>query len=336
MATGITAGAALDHPVERVAVAELVPEVVTAARTHFEPYVNGLFDDRRGQLVTDDGRSFLLSEKGSFDVIVADLFRPWAAGTGTLYTREHFELVRDHLAEGGVFVQWLPLYQLSRREFGIITRTLLDVFPQVTLWRGNFNTDMPTAALGAQTTPAALSPETLLGNLDKLPRTDERFDILVDMLVRVRGEAYRTFDASQREFLSQLLPQLMDRAPFTFYAANLTETQDDFSDYPLNTQNRPQIEYLAPKTGGRVQAGSDRWLTSFAALRLFEELAEALPPSHDPYLARLDARQRAYVEAGLSYFRSTVLHRAGDQEAAQRWFRDYLEKMDLERPARHE
>ncbi|MHC4220582.1 MAG: spermidine synthase, partial [Planctomycetota bacterium] len=334
MATGITAGAALDHPVDRVVVAELVPEVVTAARAHFEPYVNGLFDDRRVQLVIDDGRSFLLSEEGRFDVVIADLFRPWASGTGTLYTREHFELVRDHLAEGGVFVQWLPLYQLSRREFGIITRTLLDVFPQVTLWRGNFNSDKPTAALVAQTTPAALSPETLLGNLEQLPRTDERFDVLVDMLVRVRGEAYRTYDASQQEFLAHLVPQLMDRAPFTFYAANLTETEGHFSDYPLNTQNRPEIEYVAPKTSGRVRAGAERWLTSFAALRLFDELADALPPSRDPYLADLDAGQRVYVQAGLSYFRSMVFQRAGDQEAAQRWFRDYVEKMGLDQPNR--
>ncbi len=40
MGTGITAGAALHHPVERVVVAELVPNVVEAARTFFRPYVN--------------------------------------------------------------------------------------------------------------------------------------------------------------------------------------------------------------------------------------------------------------------------------------------------------
>ena len=61
----------------------------------------------------DDARNFLRATSERFDVIVADLFVPWQAGTGALYAREHFEAARAHLAPGGLFCQWLPLYQLG-------------------------------------------------------------------------------------------------------------------------------------------------------------------------------------------------------------------------------
>ena len=39
------------------------------------------------------------------------------AGEGRLYAREHFHAVRGALRDGGVFCQWLPLYQLTRDKF---------------------------------------------------------------------------------------------------------------------------------------------------------------------------------------------------------------------------
>ena len=45
--------------------------------------------------------------------VVADLFHPGRDGAGALYTREHFAAVRELLTEGGLFCQWLPLYQLD-------------------------------------------------------------------------------------------------------------------------------------------------------------------------------------------------------------------------------
>ena len=63
MGTGITAGAALSHPVERVVVTEIVPEVVAAARLHFGPYTNHLFEDPRVKVVAEDGRNYLLGTR---------------------------------------------------------------------------------------------------------------------------------------------------------------------------------------------------------------------------------------------------------------------------------
>ena len=60
-----------------------------------------------------DGRNHLAAVRDRYDLIVADLFVPWEAGTGSLYTREHFITARERLTEQGMFVQWLPLYQMA-------------------------------------------------------------------------------------------------------------------------------------------------------------------------------------------------------------------------------
>ena len=65
----------------------------------------------------------LLGTDDSFDVVIGDLFLPGKQGTALLYTVEQFEAVKMRLAPGGVFAQWLALYQLSEGEFLGIARS---------------------------------------------------------------------------------------------------------------------------------------------------------------------------------------------------------------------
>jgi len=146
-ATGITAGAGLLHPLERLRLVEIVPAVVGAAREHFADANRGVYDAARSRVVLDDARNHLRLTDARFDVVMGDLFVPWRSGTGVLYTREHFASVRERLAPGGLFCQWLPLYQLSEREFAILAATFADVFPTSALFRNDFFGLFPVAAL---------------------------------------------------------------------------------------------------------------------------------------------------------------------------------------------
>src|SRR6185295_10824575 len=138
MATGITASAGPALGVPRTTVVELVPEVAAAARRHFAGWNGGLLERSDVHLVLDDGRRYLATTPAAFDVVVSDLFIPWHASAGSLYAREMYATVARALAPGGLFCQWLPLYQLTRQEFATIARTMLTVFPDVTLWRNDF------------------------------------------------------------------------------------------------------------------------------------------------------------------------------------------------------
>jgi spermidine synthase len=135
------------HPVEEIILVEIVPEVQELAAEWFDEFNLGVYRDPRTRLVVEDGRNHLRGTPEQYDAVVADLFVPNHSGVGAMYSREHFESVKQRLAPGGVFCQWLPIYQLRTEEFLIIAATFLEVFPDATLWRGDFFVHNPTAAL---------------------------------------------------------------------------------------------------------------------------------------------------------------------------------------------
>lgn len=148
VATGITASAALRDPAVRsVTAAELSPQVTELACRYFADSNANLCGDGRVQVVVEDGRLFFRATRQSFDVIVGDLFVPWQAGTANLYTREQFTAVRDRLAPGGLFAQWLPVFQLDPIGFFGIAATFKEVFPNAWLAVADFQPYSPAIAL---------------------------------------------------------------------------------------------------------------------------------------------------------------------------------------------
>ncbi|MEE8522394.1 MAG: fused MFS/spermidine synthase [Thermoanaerobaculia bacterium] len=133
VATGGSVSAVLDFPVERVLAIELLSEVVEAA-AYFEAVNRGVLKSDKVEILVADGRNHLFATEERFDAVVGDLFAPWQAGTGYLYTGEHFRGVASRLEDGGVFVQWLPAHQLAVAELRMIVATFLDVFPSAELW----------------------------------------------------------------------------------------------------------------------------------------------------------------------------------------------------------
>lgn len=288
LGTGITAGAALAHPIEQLTAVELVPHVAQAAREYFAPWNGELFTDARATVLIGDGRSLLLADRTPRDVIIADLFVPWQAGAGALYTREHFATVRERLAPGGHFAQWLPLYQLSRTEFMIIARTMLEVFPQVTLWRGDFLPARPIVALVGTAAPAPLDPERVIANFTARQggQTAPRATVL----------AYTAL----------------------FYAGNLGANRDLFADAVINTDDRPLIELSAPVTQREQRGGAAQWFTGAHLGAFLDTVARRVPLAHDPYLAALDDETRGFAEGGRALFASRVAAAAGRPGDAER------------------
>lgn len=299
MGTGITAGAGLLFPVDRVVVCELLPEVVTLAREHFGDWTLDLFEDDRVQIHAEDGRNCLRRSTERFDLIIADLFTPWKAGTGNLYTREHYATASHRLQPGGAYVQWVPMYQVTRREFGIITRTMMEVFPQVVLWRGDLIPQRSIVALVGYNEPQPLDPDAAVTHGRRLAGNP---DLPADLLSAVS---------------------------LRFYGGNASAS-GLFDDLPVNTDDRPLIEYEAPRSQRRVQAGQDSFLTGHHAALLYEDLLRAVPPDRDPYLTALKAAQIGYVQAGRSYYHYAVLSRLGRTELAEQFLQEFNELSPFE------
>lgn len=289
MGTGITAGASLNHDVAHVVTVELVDNVIRAAQQYFSPWANGLFDDPRVEIVADDARNFLLGTQERFDVIVGDLFTPWHAGTGSLYTREHFRLVKQRLAPGGLFAQWLPLYQLTPESFETIAATFASVYPVVTVWRADFSGSRASIVLIGQEAGARLHQEVLQRNIG-----------------HVVGARDPASDAPA------------DHMAGLFYVGNLEALKDRLSGVPLNTDDRRTVELRAPILSQRAHAGRETFIVGETLEQLLTTFAAGLPAGEDPYLSELPPSEIRYVEAGLLYHRYLQLTAAGKAGAAAR------------------
>jgi spermidine synthase len=146
LGSGITLGSAIDQPsIKKVTCVEINRAVARAAE-YFSDYNGSPLDDPRVKLIREDGRTYVLCTRERFDVITSDPIHPWTKGSSSLFSKEHFKNCSDILNDGGVMAQWLPLYQLSVRDYFMIINTFASAFPHV----GLIYTGRDTVLLGSE------------------------------------------------------------------------------------------------------------------------------------------------------------------------------------------
>lgn len=286
LGTGITAGTSLDYKVDRVLVSEIAPSAIRASEEFFSEHTNGLYDDPRVTIVAEDGRNVLRGSRSTYDLIISDLFIPWKAGTGTLYSVEHYQTAKKRLAKEGMYVQWLPLYQLTKDEFAIIARSMQAVFPNVSIWRGNFSGKRAVIAL--------------IGH-------KKTFHLIYNNPLVV----------TSRLALQEALSSQGDRVPMIAHYAGMLKPKDPrISDAPLNTDNLPVIEYLAPINHRLEKAGQAEWFVGESMLEFVGPHLNEDALSADPYLSKISRSWNKVIQAGYYLQASYVLKDLGHSDAS--------------------
>lgn len=132
LGTGSTTYTALQVPgVRSVDTVELNPAVIPASRF----FVDDLLDrDDRSSIHVSDARVFLAAGSKTYDAIVSEPSYPLSPYSAQLFTEEFFELQRSRLNDGGVAVQWLPVYLFDSTDIAMMTRTFTSVFPETHVW----------------------------------------------------------------------------------------------------------------------------------------------------------------------------------------------------------
>jgi spermidine synthase len=250
-----------------------------------------VFDDPRSTIRVEDGRHLLEASGERFDMINSDLFLPYRRGAGSLYSLEHYRVAASRLNEGGVFVQWLPLYQLTEFEFGVIARTMLEAFGEVTMWRNNFQPGFEKVAL--------------IGRMKSSPLPVPPAGKRQAMLAAVDGLAWQATSPDMFRVSAESMPFL--------YAGNLTEAAELFSGFPVNTDDHPVIEYQTPITFRKV-AQNDKviWCVGPRLTAWIDHLLATSPPEKDPVWAGHPDATRHLVRAGEAFHRTMVGKALGD------------------------
>jgi spermidine synthase len=219
LGTGSTAGWLGAVPsIERVDVAELEASMVEIAR-RCSTVNHNVVDNPRVHILIGDARETLLTIPARYDVIFSEPSNPYRAGVASLFTREYYQAIAGRLEEGGVFLQWLQMYEIDRGTVETIYATLASVFPTIETWR-----------LGS-------SDLVLMGSMRPLVHDARR------LRARVEEEPFKSALAAswRAEGLEGLLAHHVARPEL---ARRLAEGR------PVNTDDRNRVEFGFAKNLG--------------------------------------------------------------------------------------
>lgn len=212
--SGVSVGAALAYPIDRVTAVELEPAVVEAS-TFFEGVNGRPLQDPRTELLINDGRNLLAATDRRFDVIVSEPSNPWLTGVANLFTREYFASGARCLSPGGVFCQWLQIYEMQPTEVATLLATFASAFPEVYVFRGASGDLILLGALE----PFTLDVSRIRSQIDNPgPIRDRLADVRIRSVETLLSRLYLTPDGVRRFIASA----------------------------PLNTDDNARIEFLAP------------------------------------------------------------------------------------------
>ena len=239
LGSGVTVGAAAQHPLTRIDCAELEPAVVEASE-FFRTENRDVLDDPRVNLVVTDGRNYLATNSYKYDVIISEPSNLWLAGTVNLFSLEFYKLCKERLAQDGVIIQWAHIYHMSTEDLKTIINTFRSVFPHTSIW---FTILGDIFMLGTS--------ETLTIDYMELAKRYNFPNVREDML-----------RLNIREPLALLSCYLLDEDAVKLFAA----------DSRINTDDRPVLGFSAPRNIYITTANANHDLLSRLKTREFPKM----------------------------------------------------------------
>jgi spermidine synthase len=254
---GVTAGSFTRYPeIERIVICELEPQIPKVVSTFFPKENYEVLKDPRVEVVHDDARHYLLTTRDHFDIITSDPIHPWIKGAATLYTREYFELVKQHLNPGGMVTQWVPFYESTPEVVKSELATFFKVFPDgIVFANEGEGSDTDTVAFG-QASPQPIEPERIQERLEK-PDYSRVRDSLSDV------SFYQALDL------------------FATYAGRASDLQEWLADAEINTDINLRLHYLAGMGSGSKDAAA-----------IYEELVSYLVFPEDLFVASEETKDQ--------------------------------------------
>jgi tetratricopeptide (TPR) repeat protein len=253
--SGVTVGAAMQFPLRSAEVMELERSVVEASRffrdvNHLQyrlpdfPFV----ESSRLRVINDDGRNYLASTDRRYDVIIGEPSNPWLTGVADLFTADHFRIAKKKLRPGGVYCEWVQLYEMSPENVKTIYRTFASQFRYMIVFSAE-DLSSDTVLVGSDA-PLALDYEHLAAGF-RQPRVAaelERayvhspYDLLARLLLTNRDEVLRYTELERRLEGGRWQPK-----PAATNAAPCPAASCRRTPAPINTDDNALIEFAAPR-----------------------------------------------------------------------------------------
>jgi spermidine synthase len=218
---GVTAGAvSIDPAVKRQTIAEIEPLVPRVVSTHFAEHNFDVVRNPKVNVHLDDARHYLLTTDEKFDAITSDPLDPWVKGAATLYTREFFEVVKQHLNPGGVVTLFVQLYESNEAAAKSEIATFLEAFPDGAVFANTINGQGYDLVLFGQLGGGKINVDEVQKRLDD-PANSAVADSLRQVGINSAIELFATYGGSRRDM------------------------QNWLRDAQINTDSNLKLQYLA-------------------------------------------------------------------------------------------
>ena len=79
-------------------------------------------------------RSFFSTHNRKYDIIISEPSNPWVSGVSSLFTCEFYRMVRRHLNQDGILVQWFQMYEIDASLVASVLRALGENFPDYAVY----------------------------------------------------------------------------------------------------------------------------------------------------------------------------------------------------------
>lgn len=124
------------HKLERADCVEIAPEIVDLSLRFFGHINLGEKLNEKIRMIYMDVKNYIHLTNNKYDAIVNDSIHPkHFAENASLYSKEYFEDAKKHLNENGLFISWIPTYNVDPAPvINSIIGTMMEVFPHVTIW----------------------------------------------------------------------------------------------------------------------------------------------------------------------------------------------------------
>jgi spermidine synthase len=187
---------------------------------HFAEHNFDVIRNPRVEVQIDDGRHYLLTSKEKFDGITSDPLDPWVKGAAALYTREFFEIAKQHLNPGGVVTQFVQLYESDEEAVKSEIATFLEAFPNRMVFANTVNGQGYDVVLLGQVEPTTIDVDKMQARLD--------------------SPEYARMSQSLREIGIYSATDLM-----ATYAGNAKDLRPWTQDAMINRDRNLRLQYLA-------------------------------------------------------------------------------------------
>ena len=122
-----------DPHLESVVTIEIEPAMIEGSKA-FLPANPRPFDDPRARFLLEDARRAMAQGGEPLDLVFSGPSNPWVSGVASLFTVQFYEMVRERLADGGVFGQWVHLYEMQDELVLSVLAGIDRTFPDWSAW----------------------------------------------------------------------------------------------------------------------------------------------------------------------------------------------------------